>query len=271
MQYKNEYGETKNFPLGLVVIGLMVFIGLFNLPFLFIPVGYRGIQLRLGNTTGTIYQQGFNFRVPFIESAKKIEIRTQKETVKASSASKDLQSVEAEVALNYSLDQTKIVNLYQTVGDDFKERIIAPALQEAVKAVTAKYTAEELITKRGQVSSDIRMVLAEKLNPRGINTEDFNIVNFNFSEGFDKSIEAKVKAEQDALAEKNNLEKVKYQAEQRIATAKGEAEAIKIQTEAINSQGGENYVQMKAVEKWNGVLPVQMIPNATMPFINLTK
>lgn len=269
MQYKDEYGRTKNFPLGLIVIGLMVFIGLFNLPFLFVPVGYRGVQLRLGNTTGTIYQQGFNFRIPFIEKSKNIEVRTQKEVVKASSASKDLQSVEAEVALNYSLDQTKLVNLYQTVGMDFKDRLVAPALQEAVKAVTAKYTAEELITKRGLVSSDIRMVLGEKLNPRGINTEDFNIVNFSFSEGFDKAIEAKVRAEQDALASKNKLEQIKYEAEQRVVTAKGEAEAIKIQSEAIQSQGGVNYVQLKALEKWDGKLPVQMIPNATVPFITL--
>jgi len=232
------------------VIGFILLIVLFNLPFLYVPVGYRGVQMRLGNTTGSIYQQGISFKVPFIEGSRNIEIRTQKEVVKASAASKDLQSVDTEVALNYSLDQNKIVNLYQTVGDDFKERIIAPVLQEAVKSVTAKYTAEELITKRNQVSSDIKSMLSEKLTPRGIVAEDFNIVNFNFSEGFDKAIEAKVRAEQDALASKNKLEQIKYEAEQRVTSAKGEAEAIRIQTEAINSQGGENYVKMEWIKAW---------------------
>lgn len=251
------------------IIGIILIIIIFNLPFLFVPVGYRGIGIRLGNTTGSIYQQGINFRVPFIEGSKNVEIRTQKETIKASAASKDLQSVDTEVALNYSLDPNKLVGLYQTVGMDFKERIIAPVLQEAVKAVTAKYTAEELITKRNQVSSDIKSMLADKLSPRGIIAEDFNIVNFNFSEGFDKAIEAKVKAEQDALASKNTLEKSKYEAEQVIATAKGQAEAIRIQAEAINSQGGADYVQLQAINKWNGQLPNQFIPGMSVPFLTL--
>lgn len=251
------------------VIGFILLIVLFNLPFLYVPVGYRGVQMRLGNTTGSIYQQGISFKVPFIEGSRNIEIRTQKEVVKASAASKDLQSVDTEVALNYSLDQNKIVNLYQTVGDDFKERIIAPVLQEAVKSVTAKYTAEELITKRNQVSVDIKAMLSEKLTPRGIIAEDFNIVNFNFSEGFDKSVEAKVKAEQDAKAAENKLVQVEAEKAQRIAQAEGEAKAIEIQSAAINSQGGANYVQKLAIDKWDGKLPVQMIPGAVVPFINL--
>lgn len=251
------------------VIGFILLIVLFNLPFLYVPVGYRGVQMRLGNTTGSIYQQGISFKVPFIEGSRNIEIRTQKEVVKASAASKDLQSVDTEVALNYSLDQNKIVNLYQTVGDDFKERIIAPVLQEAVKSVTAKYTAEELITKRNQVSVDIKAMLSEKLTPRGIIAEDFNIVNFNFSEGFDKSVEAKVKAEQDAKAAENKLVQVESEKAQRIAQAEGEAKAIEIQSAAINSQGGANYVQKLAIDKWDGKLPVQMIPGAVVPFINL--
>ena len=252
-----------------VVLIIIAGVLLNNLPILFVPVGYRGVKLRFGNTTGEIYQQGMNFRIPFIEQSKEIEIRTQKESVKAISASKDLQSVEAEVALNFSVDPKKIVDLYQTVGEEFKERIIAPVLQEAIKAVTAKYTAEELITKRGQVSNDIRAMLTEKLSPRGIMAEDFNIVNFNFSDSFNEAIERKVTAEQNALASKNKLEQTKYEAEQRIATAKGEAEAIRIQSEAIQSQGGANYVQLQAIKQWNGVLPATFIPGQSVPFVNL--
>lgn len=270
MKYTDENGEA--IVSSYVKTGVLIFIGLImllNLPFVMVPVGYRGVKIRLGNTTGEIFQQGLNFKLPFIERSKNIEIRTQKESVKATAASKDLQSVEAEVALNFSLDQTKLVGLYQTVGDDYKERIIAPVLQEAVKAITAKYTAEELITKRGLVSSDIKSLLGEKLSPRGIVAEDFNIVNFNFSAAFDAAIELKVTADQNALAAENNLKKVKFEAEQAIATAKGQAEAIRIQAEAINSQGGADYVQLQAIKQWDGKLPAQMVPNAAVPFINL--
>jgi len=270
MKYTDKNGEP--IVSSYVKTGVFAFIGLmllFNLPVLFVPVGYRGVKIRLGNTTGEIFQQGINFRLPFLETSRNIEVRTQKESIKATAASKDLQSVDAEVALNFSLDSSKLVNLYQTVGDDYSGRIIAPALQESVKSVTARYTAEEMITKRASVSSDILSVLREKLTPRGIIAEDFNIVNFSFSESFDAAIELKVTAEQNALASKNKLEQTKYEAEQRVAQAKGEAEAIRIQSEAIQSQGGANYVQMKAIEKWDGKLPLQFIPNQTVPFVNL--
>jgi regulator of protease activity HflC (stomatin/prohibitin superfamily) len=264
MKYTDKNGEP--IVSSYVKTGVFAFIGLmllFNLPILFVPVGYRGVKIRLGNTTGEIFQQGINFRLPFLETSRNIEVRTQKESIKATAASKDLQSVDAEVALNFSLDSSKLVNLYQTVGDDYSGRIIAPALQESVKSVTARYTAEEMITKRASVSSDILSVLRE------IIAEDFNIVNFSFSESFDAAIELKVTAEQNALASKNKLEQTKYEAEQRVAQAKGEAEAIRIQSEAIQSQGGANYVQMKAIEKWDGKLPLQFIPNQTVPFVNL--
>jgi regulator of protease activity HflC (stomatin/prohibitin superfamily) len=253
-----------------LLIAFVIFI-LFNLPFLFVPVGYRGVAMRLGNVTGNVYGQGINFRVPVIEGSKNIEIRTQKETVKATAASSDLQTVEAEVALNYSLDPAKLVNLYQTVGDDYKERIIAPVLQESVKAVTAKYTAEQLITLRGQVSADIKALISEKLTPRGIVSEDFNIVNFNFSKSFDEAIERKVTAQQDALAAENKLKQVKFEADQAVATAKGQAEAIRIQAEAITSQGGSDYVQLQAIKQWKGDVPQYVMGNSAVPFINLNK
>lgn len=269
MKFRNENGDiiTKNVVkasiLGIVIISL-----LFNLPFLFVPVGYRGVKIRLGNTTSQIYGQGINFRIPFIEQSRNIEVRTQKLEVDATSASKDLQDVSAKVALNFSIEEAKLVGLYQTVGDDYEKRIISPSMQEAIKATTAKFTAEELITKRSEVSDGIKAVLAERLSPRGIIVEDFSIIDFNFSDSFNEAIERKVTAEQNALASKNKLEQVKYEAEQSIATAKGQAEAIRIQAEAINSQGGADYVQLQAINKWTGTLPTYMMGNS-VPFINL--
>ena len=109
----------------------------------------------------------------------------------------------------------------------------------------------------------------ERLQRDFMVVDEFSIVNFNFSESFNTAIEAKVTAEQNALAAKNKLEQSKYEADQRIATAKGEAEAIKIQAQAIQTQGGAAYINLKAIEKWNGLLPVYMMGNSPVPFINL--
>ena len=155
------------------------------------------------------------------------------------------------------------------IGKEYRERIIDPALQEAVKSATALYTAEELITKRPEVKDTIKTLLVERLSQEYILVDEFSIVNFDFSPSFNQAIEAKVTAEQNALASKNKLEQVKYEAEQRIATAKGEAEAIRIQADAIQSQGGAEYVNLKAIEKWNGVLPSYMMGNGTVPFVTI--
>ena len=236
----------------------------------FVPVGYRGVATRLGNVTGQVRGQGIFFKIPFIDGNRNIEVRVQKKETDATAASRDLQSVSAKVALNFRLEPGLLVSLYQELGMDYDDRIIVPALQESVKATTAKYTAEELITKRTEVREGIKLLMLEKMGNNGIVVDDFNIIDFDFSESFNKAIEAKVTAEQDALAAKNKLEQVKYEAEQRIAEAKGEAEAIKIQSEAIQSQGGANYVQLKAIEKWNGGVPQYLMGNS-VPFINLSK
>lgn len=269
MKYFNENGEIlirSWIKTGvLIVVGLIM---LFNLPLSIINAGSRGVVLQLGKVV-RIMDEGINFKTPFIEQVVSIDVKTQKHESKANSASSDLQTVNATVAVNYSLNPTLVGDIYKTIGKDFEKVVIDPAIQEAIKASTARFTAEELITKREAVRDIMEQHITDRLAKRGFIVEAVNIVNFEFSESFDKAIEAKVVAEQNALASKNKLEQSKYEAEQRVAQAKGEAEAIRIQSEAIQSQGGANYVQMKAIDKWDGKLPVQMIPNATVPFIEL--
>jgi regulator of protease activity HflC (stomatin/prohibitin superfamily) len=167
-----------------------------------------------------------------------MNVQTQKAEVQADSASKDLQAVRTTIAVNYNLDPAAVRTLYQTVGDNetITFKIIGPSIQEAVKATTAKFTAEELITERSAVAVDIKANLTNKLGKLGISVSDINIVEFRFSPEFDAAIESKVRAEQDALAQKNLLEKVKYEAQQKIETAKAEAESIRIQAEAVRNQ-----------------------------------
>ena len=209
--------------------------------------------------------------MPFVQSIKIIDVQVKKDEVSANSASKDLQSITTTIALNYHLDPMTVNKLYQEIGIDYESRIIAPAIQESVKAATSKYTAEELITKRDQVKTDTYDILKARLEGRYIIVDDFSITNFSFSAEFDAAIEAKQTAQQRALQAKNDLDRIKTEAEQKVAAAQAEAERIRIQAESISKQGGAEYVRLKAVEKWDGKLPAQMLPNTTVPFIDVTR
>lgn len=233
------------------VVGIIIalFVVFAIAPFKIIGAGERGVVLRWGAVERTM-PEGFNWKVPIMESVKVLNVKTQKEQVPASSASADLQEVATEIALNYHLDATKVGELWGNIGAEWKSVIIDPAIQEAVKAATAKYTAEELITKRAIVKDEIKIALTERLRIDYIIVDEVSITSFDFSPSFNAAIETKVTAEQSALAAKNKLEQVKFEAEQRISQAKGEAEAIKIQVQAIQSQGGEDYVKLQWIKAW---------------------
>lgn len=250
--------------LGFLILLLAIFIILG--PIAFVPVGYRGIATRLGTPTGHIRGEGVHFKFPIIEGNKNVEVRVQKKEVDATAASKDLQTVSSRVALNFAVDSEKVVDIYRQVGDDYDDRIVSPAIQEAVKSVTARYTAEELITKRAMVSDAILTEIKDRIGNYGLLATDFNIVDFDFSSSFNAAIEAKVTAEQSALAAKNKLEQVKYEAQQQIEAAKGKAEALQIEGDAITSN--PQVVQLRAIEKWNGILPNYMAGDS-VPFIQI--
>lgn len=254
-----------------LVIGFVAFIVLLIInPFVTVSAGERGVVLNWGAVSGEVLNEGIHWVTPIKQSVQKLDVRVQKEQAGVGAASKDLQTVTAEVALNYHLQEDKVNLIWQKIGKDYKERVIDPAIQEAVKAVTAKFTAEELITKREQVKEETKLALRARLAEDFITVDELSIVNFEFSNSFNDAIEAKVTAEQNALASKNQLEQVKYEAEQRIVQARGEAEAIKIQAQAIQNQGGAEYVRLKAIEKWNGNLPTYTLGNS-VPFINITQ
>jgi regulator of protease activity HflC (stomatin/prohibitin superfamily) len=196
-----------------------------------------------------------------------MDIKTQKYEAEASAASKDLQTVTSKIATNYHLTAESVPVLYKEIGIDYQARVIQPLEQEVVKATTAKYTAEELITKREEVRLEMKQVLHDRLITKGIIVEEVSIVNFDFSPSFNSVIEAKVTAEQLKLKAENDLQRIKVEAEQRITQAQGEAEAIKIQATAINSQGGRDYVQLQAISRWDGKLP--SVTGGVVPFINV--
>lgn len=242
-----------------------------------VPAGHRGVVLYLGAVEDRVLSEGFSFILPFVEHAVLMEVRTQKYQAPATASSQDLQLVSTEVALNYHLDPKIVNDIYQTLGEDYPDRIIAPTIQESVKASTAKFAAEELITKREEAKARIGDVIRATLAARGILTEQVFITDFQFSDDFVKAVESKVVAAQEVLRERNILEKVRIQAQSReaesvgignakIAEAKGESEAIKI----INEQLSQNpdYLRWQAIENWNGELP--MATGGTFPFIDIS-
>lgn len=275
MKYVNEDGEYDVIKIAkhVVIVLLVVFIifGSFGT----IGAGERGVKTRFSAVVG-IVEQGLYFKLPFIEKVTKMNVQTK--TVKYEledplySASKDLQDVKIAVVLNYRLDPTKVETIYQQYGtvEQYEERIIRPAVRDTVKAVASQFTAEELVTKRAEFTDRVVVVINERLATQFVTTERVNITNFEFSSSFTEAIEAKVTAVQNAEAAKNKLEQVKFEAQQTIETAKAVAEAQRISSAALAAQGGSDYVQLKAIEKWNGILPVQMTPTGTVPFINLT-
>lgn len=255
--------------IGIVAVIVFVIAATFSTALGTVPAGFVGVETRFGAVVGT-KQPGLFAVIPFVENVVPMNVQTQKDQTDATAASNDLQSVTATVAVNYHVLPSDASTIYSNIGADYADRVISPAIQESVKSVTANYTAEQLITEREKVRDAILALLTSKLQTYGVQTDSLNIVNFAFSDTFNAAIEAKVTAQQNALAAQNKLQQVQFEAQQTVATAQAQAKAIQIQAQAINSQGGADYVNLQAIQKWNGVLPTQMVPGSSVPFINVS-
>ncbi len=241
--------------------------------------GNRGVLLHWNavDLTQPPLEEGLHFVVPFQDEVVNIEVRTLKYANDARSASKDLQTVETTVTVNYHPDKEQIHRLYKNLGLDYENRVIQPAIEETVKQVTANYNAEELITKRPLVKSDIEASIRERLNQFNVVTEVISITDFEFSPLFSRAIESKVEAEQKALKAENDLRRIEVEARQReanaiglananIAEAKGEAEAIAIINKALSEN--PNYLEWLKTQAWDGKLPLVVGEGGT-PFIQI--
>ena len=256
--------------LALIIGAILVFL-LFLSPWVKVGAGERGVVLNFGAVQKNVLGEGLHFRIPIMQEVIPIDVKVQKAVTDAASASADLQDVTSSVALNYHVVPDKANVVYQTLGIDFKNRIIDPAIQEVMKAVSARYTAEELITKRAAVSEAMRENLAERLLNYNIAVDAFSIVSFSFSKVFTEAIEAKQTAEQLALKSKRDLERIKIEAEQTVTAARAEAESLRLQKENISIDLIELRkveANLKAIDKWNGILP-QVTGGGAVPFIGV--
>ena len=217
-----------------------------------VPAGHKGVLLNMGAVSNRVLDEGLNFKIPFVQSVKPMDVRLKKfESTDNSSASKDLQTVTSTIAVNYRVDSNAVNQLYQNLGAGYETTIISPAISESIKAVTSQYTAEELIVKRSEVSKEMKAFLQEKLNDKYIYVDSFNVVDFQFSDAFNKAIEEKQIAEQNALKAKYDLERVKTEVEQTVAKAEGEAAAMKLKNQEVTDQ----IIYLEFINKWDGKMP----------------
>ena len=227
--------------------------------FTVISAGHTGVQVTFGEVNMTPLSEGVHFVNP-LSSIKDVDVRLQKSQLSGASAgTKDLQQVHTDIVVQYRLNATKVPHIYKEFGLNVDDKVLGPGINEAFKSITGHYTSEELITKRDEVSMAITEHLRTKMAPFNIDVSGVSLVNFGFSADYQKAIESKVIATQNKLKAEQDLERIKVEANSRIAQAKGEAEAISIQAQAIQSNGGANYVQLQWIEKWDGKLPDTMV------------
>lgn len=237
---------------GIVMVAAGIVIG----SVVIVPAGHRGVLLRFGAVSGQL-NEGISFVVPGINSVVLMEVRTQKEASVASAASKDLQIVSTQLALNFRVDPNKVSELYRDVGTEYKARIIDPAVQESIKVVTAKYTAEELIRSRAEAKNAVQEEITKRLAAYNILVEPsgLSITNFDFSAEFNKAIEAKQVAQQEAEKQRYLLQRAELEKETEITRAEGAAQSAKLNAAALQVQGGGLVIAREWIEKWDGRLP----------------
>jgi regulator of protease activity HflC (stomatin/prohibitin superfamily) len=238
--------------------------------FTIVPAGHVGVQVTMGTVNPVPLSEGVHFVNP-LSSVKNVEVRVVKSELRGANAgTKDLQIVHTDIVANYRIAGDQAAHMYKEYGLDLEGKILLPAMNESFKAVTAHYNSEELVTKRAEVSQTIHTTLQEKVGKYGLTVSEISLVNFGFSPEYQAAIEQKVISTQATLKADQDLQRIKIEAQSRIAQAEGEAKAIAIQAQAIQTNGGQNYVQLQAIEKWDGKLPTYM-GGGSVPFVNIGK
>lgn len=261
--------KNKSVMFAISIVALLLFLIILK-PWVQIGAGERGVVLDFGAVQPVVLGEGLHFRVPIMQQIIPMDVKVQKATTEGTASSSNLQEVTSTVAINYHVIPDKANIVYQTIGTEFKDRIIDPAVQEVVKAVSARYSAEDLITKRSAVSDAMKSTLTQRLLVHNIAVDAFSIVGFSFSKIYMEAIESKQTAEQLAMKAERDLERIKIEGEQKITSARAEAEALRLQRENISTDLIELRkieANIKAIEKWNGILP--NVTGGAVPFIGL--
>ena len=264
--------------IGVTIAVVLIFLYLAASSFVVVDAGYVGVVKRLGAVQPEFLPEGFHFKAPFVDAVQKFDVRLSKAESDAGASSKDLQVVRTKIAVQYSMNAALMPMTLQRIGTRLvvEKTLIDPAIMESVKAITALYTAEQLITKRdevkdriqAQIDSFLNETLREKELIGSLTIANIAITDFDFSAEFNRAIEEKVRAEQEALKAKNEKLKRVTQAEAAAAEktlaadamayeieVQSKARADAIEREAKALKDNPQLIQLRIAEKWNGVLP----------------
>ncbi len=250
--------------LATVAVVVIAVIAIVSNCFVIVNAGHTGVVVTLGKVNEGVLQEGLHFKTPFIQQVVMIDNRIVKLEVDTEAFSKDLQTVNTTLAINYRVDTSKSFSIYKNIGANYEDVLVVPAVNEVLKAITAQYTAEESVTNRALISDGLIQGLNEKLNSIGLYVTDVNIINFDFSEAFITAIEEKQVAQQQLL-------KAETEKQTAITNAEAEAETIRIKAEAeaaaneiIRKSLSQEVIEYNKVEKWDGKMPQVTGSNGTL-------
>ena len=259
--------DKKFFGIPILVLCLLVcFIILCN-PFVMVGPGERGIKIRLGQVQPESYGEGLHFIFPFIQKFKTMDVKTQKNSLTTAVYTKDIQQARITYVINFNVQPDKVNKLFQEVGMDYVGKILTPVVEGTIKDIIGKWNAQDLIANREKATDDILIKLQNQLTDKYIDVTDFQMTEINYSEVFERAIESKVTAEQEALKAKNKTVQVEEEAKQKVIAAQAEAKSMAIRAQALAQN--KSLVQYEAVQKWDGKMPQYMLGNS-VPFINVS-
>lgn len=260
--------DSSKFIVPAIVISLLVVLIAFFNPLAIVGVGERGVKVTLGKVSPTSYTEGIHFITPFISHIKNMNVKTQKSYVETSVYTKDIQNAQITYVLNYNLQPENAHRMYREVGMNYLETVVTPVVEGTLKDVIGKWNAQDLVANREQATREVLVKLQQHLTPKYVNVTDFQMTAIAYSGVFEKAIENKVTAEQEALRAKNKTVQIQEEAKQKLISAEAEAKSMAIRAHALTQN--KALVEYEAVQKWDGKLPEYLMGNS-IPFINLSK
>lgn len=261
---KTENQKSINF-LGYIIFIAILLVTLLGSYYVVSP-GHRGVLVTLGRVEQQSYLNGIGFKLPVISKMIQINVQTNTITEKASSYTLDVQTAEIDYTITYNLNPENVYILYEEIGLSYVQKKIIPVVRDVIKDVIGKWQAQDLVANRDKARSEILAQMQSRIDDRFFQNITFQIIDLNYSNNFERAIESKVIAEQRAQEAVNNTKRIKEEAEQKLISAKADAEAMEIKSEALAKNKG--LTEYEAVQKWNGTLPRYMMGNS-IPFINL--
>ena len=252
--------------LAVAIIILFIIFIIFCNPIAMVGVGERGVKVTLGKVSPESYSEGIHFVMPFVQKIKVMNVKVQKIAIQTEVYTKDIQQARINYVVNYNLMPQHVHDMYRNVGMNYVDTILMPAVEGNIKDVIGKWNAQDLVANREKATKEILSKLQNQLSDNYINIIDFQMTAINYSDVFEKAIEEKVKAEQDALKAKNKTVQVEEEAKQKLISAQAEAKSMQIRANALTQN--KALVEYEAVQKWNGKLPEYMM-GGSIPFINM--